>query len=468
MPELHDPVPTREKVLIIGAGPAGLAAAAALKALEVPFDLVDRAAHVGGIWDEEREDTPVWPAMEMVSSTAFTQYEDMLQPVSFPDFLSPGQMGKYLRAYAARHDLTAHFRPRTEVRHARPFGGGIWEVEMSTGEIGVYAAVISAHGISERPHRPAWADDVPESVTVLHAKDWTGPDGLEGKRVLVVGAGQSGADIAVDAARRALEVRWAMRSGHWVVPRRIGSVPGDVAASREPAVLGPLNERIAETVISRAAGGPVSAGLPRPQRGLLEDQVIVSDDLLDRVREGRVTPTGAVTGVRGDGSLVYAEEEGAGYAPDVIVLATGYETGASHLPETVVPRTSTGELDLFLGAFPRGRDDLIVLGQHRVVGGVLPVLVEQADIAAYLLRSVRDGSPSAERFRRLRAAGDAATIPSPTSRGGLLGRLTSGLGTSAAPRRSVSAIRPGDGPVVPFADRDELLQRLRSVRGLFV
>src|SRR5690625_7359087 len=95
----------------------------------------------------------------MVSSTAFTQYEDLVQPVSFPDFLSPGQMGKYLRAYAARHDLTAHFRPRTEVRSARPFGQGVWEVEMSTGEIGIYAAVISAHGISERPHRPAWADD---------------------------------------------------------------------------------------------------------------------------------------------------------------------------------------------------------------------------------------------------------------------------------------------------------------------
>src|SRR5699024_4847617 len=178
--------------------------------------------------------------------------------------------------------------------------------------------------------------------------------------------------------------------------------PGDVAASREPAALGQLNGRIAEAVISRAVGDPVAAGLPRPERPLLEDEVIVSDDLLDRVREGRITPISAVTGIRGDGSLVYEADADAGYAPDVIVLATGYETGASHLPEEVVPRTSTGELDLFLGAFPRGRDDLIVLGQHRVTGGVLPILVEQADIAAYLLRGVRDGSPAVERFRRLR------------------------------------------------------------------
>src|SRR5699024_11152958 len=262
MPDLHDLIPTREKVLIIGAGPAGLAAAAALKALEVPFDLVDQAAHVGGIWDPEREDSPVWPTMEMISSRELTQYEDMLQPVSFPEYLSPTQMAKYLRAYAARHDLTEHFRPRTAVRSARPFDEGVWEVEFSTGEVGIYRAVVSAHGISEHPHRPAWAADVPSSVRVVHAKDWTGADGLEGQRVLVVGSGQSAADISVDAARRALELRWCMRTGRWAVPRRIGGVPGDVAASREPSVLGGLNARIAEAVIRRAAAHAADAGLP--------------------------------------------------------------------------------------------------------------------------------------------------------------------------------------------------------------
>ena len=80
MPELHDQIPTREKVLIIGAGPAGLAAAASLKALEVPFDIVDRADHVGGTWDPEREDSPIWPTMEMISSREQTQYEGLLQP----------------------------------------------------------------------------------------------------------------------------------------------------------------------------------------------------------------------------------------------------------------------------------------------------------------------------------------------------------------------------------------------------
>lgn len=474
MSELHDPVPTREKVLVIGAGPAGLAAAAALKALEVPFDLVDRSAHVGGIWNEEREDSPTWRAMEMVSSRRFTQYEDMIQPVSFPDYLRPEQMGKYLRAYAARYDLTEHFRPGVEVRSARPFSEGVWQVEFSTGEIHIYAAVISAHGISERPHLPAWAAEVDPAIRVIHSKQWNGADGLEGRRVLVVGSGQSAADIAVDAARRALEVRWSVRTGHWIVPRHIAGMPGDVAASREPAALGKLNDAIAQTVIGRMAGDPSDVGLPKPSASVLEDAVIISDDVLDRIREGRITPIAPVTGVRADGTVVYADESD--YRPDLIVLATGYETGADHLPEDVIPRTAHGELDLFLGAFPRGRDDLVVLGQNRVSGGVLPILVEQADIAAYLMKAVRDGSPALTQFHRARAGSDSA-VPVTTAGkgGGLLGRITEKLGTAPVNRRAAESTPPAtrnpadssEGRVVPFVDRDRLLGRLRTVRTLF-
>ena len=477
MPDLHDQIPTREKVLIIGAGPAGLAAAAALKALDVPFDLVDRAEHVGGIWDPEREDSPVWPTMEMISSREFTQYEDMLQPVSFPEYLSPTHMAKYLRAYAARHGLTEHFRPRTAVRSARPFEEGVWEVELSTGEIGIYRAVISAHGISEHPHRPDWASEVPSSVRVIDAKEWNGADGLEGQRVLVVGSGQSAADISVDAARRALEVRWSMRTGHWVVPRRIAGIPGDVASSREPSLLGGLNAKIAETVIRRAVGDPTGVGLPAPAAPLLEDAVIISDDVLDRVREGRITPAGEITGVDADGTVTHlgtgSHAGHLSFAPDLIVLATGYETGADHFPAGLVPRTAEGDLDLFLGAFARGRDDLVILGQQRVAGGVLPILVEQADIAAYMMAATREGSSSAssalERFRRLRAGSEEAVPAAPSSSGGgLRGRVGSLLGSQKIAVRSIAAPRrEAQEHLVPQADRDTLLGRLRSVRRLF-
>ena len=115
---------------------------------------------------------------------------------------------------------------------------------------------------------------------------------------------ESAADIAVDAARRALEVRWSVRTGHWVVPRHIAGMPGDVAASREPAMLGKLNDAIAQTVIGRVAGDPSDVGLPKPAVSVLEDAVIISDEVLERIREGSITPIGTVKGVRADGKVV--------------------------------------------------------------------------------------------------------------------------------------------------------------------
>lgn len=457
-------VPTSEQVLVVGAGPAGLAAAAALRALDVPFTMVDSAPHVGGIWDPEREDSPVWPSLEMISSTEYTQYEDLLQPVSFPTHLTAAHMAKYLRAYAAKYELTEHFRPRTEVRRAQPYGEGRWQVELSTGEIGMWRAVIAAHGTSHTPHLPAWAEELPPEVTVLHSSRWPGASNahLEGKRVLVVGAGQSAADIAVDAARRAHEVLWSARSGHWVVPRMIGPMPGDVAAAKRPAMLGGLNEKIADRVIGAVAGDPSRYGLPAPEAPVTEDRVIVSDDVLERIADGRITPISDAETVEGREVRFVG---GGSFEPDVVVLATGYRAGTPWLPADVVPTTTSGTADLFLSAFPRTRDDLVLLGQVRVSGGVLPLLVQQADVAAYFLRAVLDDAPAAEEFRAVRAGSDAAVEVTPASKPGRLAAML----TSRAPKQAPSsAPRPRTEGGYPVVDRDRLVGRLRTVRRLFV
>lgn len=465
-----DQVSTREKVLVIGAGPAGLAAAAALQAVGLPFDLVDSRSHVGGIWSGA-DDTPVWDAMTPVSSKDMMQFEDLLMPASFPAFPSPEELSKYLRAYAARHRLTERFHPGTTVRRATPFEPGVWQVEMSDGQICVYRAVIAATGMASRPHLPSWARDrrLGERVELMHASDWRGPEGLEGRTVLVVGSGQSAADIAVDASSRALEVRWSMRTGHWVVPRTIAGTPGDVAASREPALLGPLNRKVAETLVRRTMGDTEKLGLPAPEAPLLEDRVIVSDDVLARIREGRIAPCADVESLADDGTVRLVD--GATWKPTVIVLATGYEDGTGAIADQAFPRTAAGAPDLFLGAFPRGRDDLVVLGQVRVAGGIWPVLAQQADVAALFLRAADDGDPAAEQFRRVRRGADASVPlrrPSASHGTGLKGRLADGLerlqGTARRTAAPVPVTEPGQ---LPFADREDLMARLRTVRSLF-
>lgn len=470
MSDLLDPIPTREKVLVVGAGPAGLAAAAALQAVGLPFDLIDSGHDVGGIWDAGSP-TPVWDAMRPISSKEMTQFEDLLMPVSFPEFPSPEDLSNYLRAYAARHRLTDHFRPGVTLRRAAPFEQGQWQYELSSGEVGVYRALILATGTSSRPHLPAWArpdalgDGAPEGVRMFPARDWTGPEGLEGRRVLVVGSGQSAADIAVDASSRALEVRWSVRTGHWVVPRTVAGMPGDVAAAREPALLGGLNEKIAEAVISRTIGTPQSVGLPAPQVPLLDDRVIVSDDVLARIREGRITPVQDVTALAADGTVSLAG--GTTWRPDVIVLATGYEHALNVLAPDTLPTTPTGAPDLFLGAFPRGRDDLVVLGQMRTSGGIWPLLAQQADVAAYFLRAVAENRPEAEEFRRVRRGGDAS-VATRAPADGLRGRLAGALEhLQDAARRPAGVRTVRESGQLPFVDREDLSSRLVAVREIF-
>ncbi|WP_058234552.1 flavin-containing monooxygenase [Devriesea agamarum] len=489
-----DEVPTCDKVLVIGAGPAGLAAAAALQELDVPFDLVDRSRDVGGVWNPDDPHSPSWPGLRAVSSVSTTQFDDLLMPASFPAFPTAEDMAKYLRAYTAHHGLSVHFRGGVTVRSATPFGQGRWQVELSTGEVVIYRALVSAHGISQRAALPDWApprtrtsrspghfeptvrhsvlegEPLPP-VEVLHSSAWAGAESVAHRSVLVVGSGQSAADIAVEAAGTAREVRLAMREGHWVVPRRIGPLPGDMLAEQEPALLGQLNARVAESVVTRMVGTPQAFGLPAPQRSLLSDTVIVSDDLLDLIRSGAITPTGEALAMAQDGTVTFTPPPSSRpgvtsvettWRPDIVVFATGYRPGCDHLDDDLLPHGADGSWDLFLGAFPRVRDDLVVLGQIQVSGGTFPIVREQARIAARILRSYLDTGHLPEAFRQARASGVPSTLIGPATQRlpegprQVVGRFFGALRAKSLGAQAQSTTQP--------SDRTHLLGQLRTLR----
>lgn len=452
MAQLHRaPVPSADRVLVIGAGPAGLAAAAALQALGVEFDLVDRSGHVGGIWNLDADDTPVRPGMTMVSSRGRTEFEDLLMPVSFPAFPRAEEMSKYLKAYAAKHDLDDAFSPNEGVMSATPFAEGRWEVEFDNGQVRPYRAIIAATGSAWHPHLPAWAgplrsssarrtahpepDEFPLAAfdetaereserpgsrggvpVVLHAREVGDPEAFRGRRVLIVGGGTSAAESAMLSANSgAAETRLSMRTGHWVVQREVVGLPGDRLAAARPRRLGALNNRIAEAMVSAVVGKPQEFGLPRPAAPLMLDTPIVSEDLIEALSQRRIVPAPHVREVDDTGTVTFAG--GPTWRPDVIVCATGYEPAYPFLPEGLVP-DADGAPDLFLGAFHRERDDLVLLGQFRTTDvAQIRLTVEQADIAAYFLKArFGDAAGSgadprqAETFRKVRVEDPVAPL----------------------------------------------------------
>ncbi|MDO5645173.1 MAG: NAD(P)-binding domain-containing protein [Dermabacter sp.] len=447
-------------ILVIGAGPAGLAAAASLKALGVPFEIVDAQNHVGGVWNVANDDAPSWPSKRMTTSKNNGQFEDLRMPVSFPAYPSTDEYATYLRAYTAHHQLTDYFTPNTEVRRMRDFGEGTWEVEFSNGAVRPYAGIIAAHGVSNRPFLPPLFLEAKErGANVIHSKNFAGAEFTPAKNVLVIGSGQCAADVATELADGTRRVALHASEGHWVVPRTIGGVSADTLAQAEPGFLGArLNEAIAEKAVHTLVGHPASVGLPEPTVPLLEDEVIVSDDLLPMIADRRIE-------LLPDARHLPFESF------DLIVFATGYEPGADYLPPHLAD-------NLVLGAFPADRSDIAVLGQVRVQGSVTPVLVDQADIAAYVMKARQeDNTAQLAAFDALKALGDEGipvTRPNSSS-GGVRGTLAHLLGRGAAStsRTSRALLPTAQAPSedraleLPLSERRTLLQRLQVARSIF-
>lgn len=456
-------------VLVIGAGPAGLSAAASLKALGVDFDLVDAQNHVGGVWNVANDDAASWPSKRLTSSKGNTQFEDLRMPVSFSSFPTTDEYATYLRAYASHHGLTDHFHPRTAVRRLRDFGEGKWEVEFSSGEVKPYEAVIAAHGIANRPFLPPEFFEAKEQgVNAIHVKNFAGAEATSEQNVLVVGSGQSAADVATELADGKRRVALHLSEGHWVVPRTIAGMPADTISHAEPGILGrKLNDSIAEKVVTTLVGRPEDVGLPAPTLALLDDEPIVSDTLIDLIKERKID-------VVRDGRHLPLS------ACDLVVFATGYEPGADYLDAGYME-------NLFLGAFPRERNDLAILGQFRVAGGTVPVLTEQADIAVYAIHAFLTGNTAVlDDFARLKARPEKGvplsartTVASGAGVRGKMKGLVSQVNVAThRPRTSadaeawthgtdLDALPENKAYKLPITDRANLLGRLRTVRHVF-
>lgn len=193
------------KVCIIGAGPSGIAAARALKAEGLAFDMFDPRDRIGGIWayDPAPGRTCAWEGMNLNSPRGWYEFSDQPMPDDYPDFPRRDQVAAYLEHVVDRCDLRRHaVLGEAVTRVARQETG--WRVETDAGRVGTYGAVIVANGHHNEPSLPLHAGAF--DGVVLHSRDYRGREAFRGKRVLVVGVGNSGSQIAVDVSLAAEHV----------------------------------------------------------------------------------------------------------------------------------------------------------------------------------------------------------------------------------------------------------------------
>ena len=394
---------------VVGAGAAGLAAARHLKAAGIPFEVLERERDVGGIWDASLPHSPVYRSAHLISSKPLTQFPDFPMPEEYPDYPDHAQALAYLRAYARAFGLYDDIRFGQTVERAERDAPGRWRLTLGDGTTRRYAGLIVASGVRWCPALPR----VPgrfEGLT-MHSRGYKSPEIFQDRRVLVVGAGNSGCDIAVEAGRHAGRAFLSVRRGYHVIPKYSFGRPTDQVGEVGHRLRLPLavRRRLNDLVLRTVVGRPEDYGLPRPDHRLLESHPIVNSEILPAIRRGEVQPRPDLVELRGGEALF---KDGTAEPIDLIVFATGYRVtfpflDAAHLG------SGDGRPDFYLHTFHPTYDDLFVVGNLQPDSGVWPLMDLQARAVAGYVRGAGAQGRGVGRMRELKLG------PAPDLSGGL-------------------------------------------------
>ena len=347
-----------DRFLIIGAGPVGLAMALEMRRCGFPFDQVDAHAEVGGVWLDG-----VYPMVRTISPRSMCQHPAQPLDPAGPTYLTREDVRAYLRDFARDHDLSSGVRFNTRVTLATPEPDESWLVQFCDGSTARYRGVISCIGHSWDPVKPALPGHF--DGTIIHSRDYRTPEQIAGRRILVVGLGQSGADLAMEATRHGACAHLSIRHGKYLLPRDLN---GRSLMEQFPGTSSPARQQMfVRSAYRNYVPDAEALGLPPPALPPLEENNLCwTDDLPDALRAGQVEIRRPITNLSGH-TVTFADGREDEY--DTILLATGYHVSFPFLPDGFVPMTNARTPRLFLGAVLPGYRHLYLTGSLEAVSG---------------------------------------------------------------------------------------------------
>jgi putative flavoprotein involved in K+ transport len=322
-------VPTRQvQVVVVGAGAAGLATAAELRRRGVDPLVLDRGTAVGDVWRGR------YDRLRLHTPRLQSGLPSLAVPASAGRWVARDDYADYLQRYAERAHVVPEFGH--EVRSVRRAGHWIVESDRAT----VHADhVVLAAGFANAPVVPSWAGAEQHSGRYRNAAPYRGQD------VLVVGAGNSAAEIAVDLLDGGARVSLSVRTVPPVVPRSIAGVPASLLAIPQQPLPAALADRLNSLARRLTVGDLTPFGLPTPAQGPVTrtrttgDPPLFDVGLVAALRSGRISVVPAVDRVEGR-EVVLAD--GSRRTPDAVVAATGWRPALETLLEGLDVLDGTG------------------------------------------------------------------------------------------------------------------------------
>jgi dimethylaniline monooxygenase (N-oxide forming) len=376
---------TLPRACIIGAGSSGITAAKALADRDIPFDCFEKSDRVGGNWvfGNRNGMSSAYSTLHINTSRERMEYADFPMPPSYPDFPRHDQIARYFDDYVEHFGLRERITFNAGVEHAHPRADGVWEVTLEGGgaagghETRCYDALLVANGHHWLPRWPE--PPIPGSFDgeQIHAHDYKEPSQLAGRRVVVVGMGNSAMDIAVDASYHALSTTLVARRGVHVVPKYILGRPLD--AGVRPSRL-PFEWLLrGMQVVTRLTVGPMERyGLPRPDHRLGQAHPTVSSRILDRLAHGAITVKPEIAELVGE-RVRYAD--GSEEQADLVVYCTGYRISFPFLDEHLISAPEN-RLVLYKRVFSPAHPGLYFIGFVQPWGAIMPIAELQSRLVA--------------------------------------------------------------------------------------
>lgn len=388
-----------EQVAIIGGGPAGLATARALSQLNIPFTIFEKHSDVGGIWDRQNPGSPMYRSAHFISSKTLSGHEGFPMPEAYPDYPSNRQILNYIRDFADQYQLKNHIRFNTQVEKAEKTDSG-WQVNFKTGgEDNIqqqnFRWLVCANGTNWFPNRPSFKGEENFTGDIMHAVNYQDTDQLKGKRVLVVGAGNSGVDIACDAAFSAEQAYISLRRGYHFLPKHIFGEPVDVFGSKSAWLPMWVQQRTFGLLLRLINGDLSRLGLPKPDHKVLSSHPIVNGQLLHYLQHGDISACGDIQQLNGN---TVTFRDGKQVEVDLIVLATGYNWQLPYLDEAVFP-WKNNRPQTFMKIFNPQQNDVFINGFVETNGGAYKLFDEMALLIAHSIETQRVNSSEAEKLQ---------------------------------------------------------------------
>jgi len=362
---------SKNKIAIIGAGPVGISAACALKSHNIAYDQLESEEELGGNWRHG-----VYRSAHIISSRKTTEFPDFPMPESYPDFPSAEQMLSYLESYAKHFQLLENIQFNCKVEQVIPEAEG-FRLTLADGTSRIYEGVVVCNGHHWERRWPAYEGSF--SGVMMHSKDYKNPEQLRGKKVLVIGGGNSACDIAAEAARVGSSAHLSLRRGYWFLPKTIyGRPTAELLTTNLPVWIQRL---YLEMLLKIVVGDYRKYGLMKPDHKLFEHHPTLNSELLHYLKHGKITPHGDIK--RFDGDIVEFID-GTKERFDLIVCATGFNVSMPFLRAEIVPIEGP-VVKAFWGLVAPHHKQLYIYGWGQARYGFGPLLTPASQLLAKLI-----------------------------------------------------------------------------------